>query len=102
MSVVDALGPYACALFWILSTTEDRFRKEEKEALPKDEHTTLWRGLSLTDEDIKEYEDMKGDWSGVSMKGQISTSMNMNTGLQFAKQNKNVEDQIPVLQKISW
>ena len=58
-SKIFTLGPMAAALAWIVNGAESN-RVVDSESLPTDKLTSLYRGLSLPDDVIDQYKNMKG------------------------------------------
>ena len=92
-SKVSTLGPYAYVLSEIL-TKGERNRAIDQESLPKDQYTSLYRGLTLTQEKIDEYRANKG--KSFNMGGYVSTSLNRARSVEFAFKDLT-DDKRPVL-----
>ena len=77
------MGPYAFALFEIVSVAEGR-RASYKGVLPREEYTDLYRGLGLPDSVVEQYKQKKQEGDSFRMGGFTSTSKNLKEAIGFA------------------
>jgi len=94
-SKILTLGPFACALYWALTTAEEAKPLSKEMSLPFVVH----RGLSLNQETLDDYKAIVG--KPFNLAGNQSTSVSESVAKSFLPPNAQTNTNIPVFQHLT-